>query len=249
MPIRENRPAQTVEGVLADIHAGRARVVRDELDPTVKNGPLRKNPLFHIGDRVGTLTITGFVLGAHKGTRAIMMKCDCGADEHLVTSLGNLRSGRTTRCKACAQKTASKWKKEYHRYEAICSDQKHRTRLLNRISACIQRCHNPNAKQFHDYGGRGIQVYEPWRAANGPGNRCPGREDFLAYLLTLDGWDNPDLDLDRIDVNKGYEPGNLRFITRSENAFNKRKIGALQQRVRELEAENAELRAMIKKAA
>ena len=71
-------------------------------------------------------------------------------------------------------------------------------------------------------------VYAPWRKDRGA---------FLAHLLTLDGWDVPANDIDRMDVNRGYEPGNLRFIPMGENrGSNKRTVRAMQQRIFELEA-------------
>jgi hypothetical protein len=60
--------------------------------------------------------------------------------------------------------------------------------------------------------------------------------------MTLNGWDKPELELDRIDVNKGYEPDNLRFVTRSENQRNRRSMQAMQKLVDELKAEIAELK-------
>jgi hypothetical protein len=62
------------------------------------------------------------------------------------------------------------------------------------------------------------------------------RRAYLAYLITLPGWDDPSLELDRVDVDKGYERGNLRFITKRENRNNQRSVRELQQRVDELEA-------------
>jgi hypothetical protein len=59
--------------------------------------------------------------------------------------------------------------------------------------------------------------------------------------MTLDGWDKPELDLDRIDVNKGYEPDNLRFVTRAENQRNRRSMRDMQKLVDELKAEVAKL--------
>jgi hypothetical protein len=59
--------------------------------------------------------------------------------------------------------------------------------------------------------------------------------------MTLDGWDNPKLELDRIDVNKGYEPNNLRFVTRSQNQRNRRSVQDMQKHIDELKAEVAKL--------
>lgn len=87
-------------------------------------------------------------------------------------------------------------------------------------------------------------MYAPW---------VEHRVEFLRYLVGLDGWDAPALQLDRIDNNKGYEPGNLRFVTRSVNMSNKRKIKArdvegLKLELRRLEAENADLRHRLRRA-
>ena len=54
--------------------------------------------------------------------------------------------------------------------------------------------------------------------------------------MSLDGWDQPRLELDRIDVNKGYEPGNLRFISKRDNCNNKRSVQQMQRYIIELEA-------------
>jgi hypothetical protein len=99
--------------------------------------------------------------------------------------------------------------------------------LLGRISAAINRCHNPNDTGYPNYGERGIPVHAPWRE---------DRRQFLAYLAALPGWDDPLLEMDRRDVNRGYEPGNLRFITKQENRANQRTVLELQRRIADLEA-------------
>jgi len=123
-------------------------------------------------------------------------------------------------------------------FEQVCANATHRERLLNRISAIISRCINATNKTFPDYGGRGIAVHAEWVA---------NRVEFLRYLVGLEGWDKPELQLDRTDNSKGYEPGNLRFVTRSVNMANKRRITArevvdLRNHIAALEAENADLR-------
>ena len=182
------------------------------------------------GDRFDELTVLGMekVRRPGKGDAVSMVRvqCSCGAEPHLVYET-NLRRGKSTRCNSCAKKKSGHWWKRYYAYADICPDEEHRRRLLNRVSSCIGRCHNKNLKTYANYGGRGIHVHEAWRK---------DRRAFLQYLLTLEGWDRPDLELDRIDVDKGYEPGNLRFITKAENAKNKRSVQAVQRRITELEA-------------
>ena len=91
---------------------------------------------------------------------------------------------------------------------------------------------------YQNYGGRGITVFEEWRK---------NKRAFLEYVVTLEGWDNPSLELDRIDVDKGYEPGNIRFVTRSQNAANKRSVQKMQARIYELEARVRHLEQWTKK--
>ena len=188
----------------------------------------RKHPLPGIGNRFGELSVVGIErvrFGACEQDVA-RVQCSCGAPPHIV-HLSNLRKGASTRCNVCAKKKAGHWRKNYWAYADVCPDDAHRRRLLGRISACVQRCENPRNSMFEHYGKRGIRVHAAWVSS---------RRAFLAYVVTLDGWDIPELELDRVDVDRGYEPGNLRFVSRSENLRNKRQVGTLQARILELEA-------------
>lgn len=224
----EQRAAKHDQPVRGRSNAGAFDQNRANLDAGAATRFKRKHPLPSPGDRFGELV----VIGVERHRRGacdldmVRVRCSCGAEPHLVFDY-NLRKGASTRCGACARKAAGHWRKRFHGYADIMPDEDHRVRLLNRISACINRCHNPNDAGFPNYGGRGIAVFPAWRENRG---------QFLAHLVTLEGWDHPALELDRIDVDKGYEPGNLRFITKQENQNNRRKVRDLQQRVLELEA-------------
>lgn len=199
---------------------------RKQMGVCERSGAQPKHPPIRVGDRFGELTVVGAKYGARGGVIAHVVQCSCGASPHEVQGY-NLRKGASTRCNKCAKLQANHWRKRFFGYADIMPDEGHRVRLLNRISACLQRCHSPTNKQFHHYGGRGVFVYGPWRS---------DRKAFLRYLIGLPGWNVPELELDRTDVDKGYEPGNLRFVSRADNCGNKRSVAKMQARILELEA-------------
>jgi hypothetical protein len=71
-----------------------------------------------------------------------------------------------------------------------------------------QRCHDPKHPAYKDYGARGIAVCERWNT-------------FANFLADMG--ERPDgTTIDRKDGTKGYEPGNCRWATPSEQANNTR---------------------------
>lgn len=77
----------------------------------------------------------------------------------------------------------------------------------------IDRCDNPTHAAYPNYGGRGITVHSPWHDVG----------TFLAYLDSELGPCPKGRSLDRIDNDSNYEPGNLRWATRSEQSRNTRR--------------------------
>jgi hypothetical protein len=75
------------------------------------------------------------------------------------------------------------------------------------------RCLNPNHPQFKDWGGRGISIHPDWLRF----------DEFYDYLKTFIGLrPNQFYALDRIDNNKHYEPGNVRWADRVIQSRNQR---------------------------
>jgi hypothetical protein len=71
------------------------------------------------------------------------------------------------------------------------------------------RCRNPNATGYHNYGGRGIGFCDRW-------------EKFDNFLADM-GERPPHSSLDRIDVDGNYEPSNCRWASHIEQCRNMRK--------------------------
>lgn len=71
-----------------------------------------------------------------------------------------------------------------------------------------RRCLNPNVADFHNYGGRGIQICERWMTF----------ANFLADVGEIaDG-----MTLDRMDTNGHYEPTNCRLVNQKVQQNNRR---------------------------
>jgi hypothetical protein len=79
----------------------------------------------------------------------------------------------------------------------------------------VQRCTNPKHKSFKDYGGRGIKVCKEWLHSFG---------NFLAYLKANNMYPKPaGTSIDRPNNDGHYEPGNIRWATKSQQNYNQRR--------------------------
>ena len=149
------------------------------------------------GQRFGRLVVIEQDLTS-KRTKWIC-KCDCGNTKSVQAT--HLRSGVTQSC-GCYHKEKAR--------EANISHGLTKTSLHNRWKAIKQRCENVNDRKYRDYGARGITICEEWRSF----------ENFLQW--SLENGYSEELELDRIDNDKGYYPDNCRWCKTIVNNHNRR---------------------------
>lgn len=75
----------------------------------------------------------------------------------------------------------------------------------------VQRCTNPRARVYKHYGGRGIKICDKWASS------------FDAFFNDVGPRPSSEHSIDRINVDGDYEPNNVRWATRNQQAQNQRR--------------------------
>lgn len=121
--------------------------------------------------------------------------CECSCSEHnRIKAIGsNLNRGNTSSC-GCLYKETRRTINKTH-------GDSRRKRLYTIWANMKSRCFNKNNDDYETYGGRGITVCEEWK------------EDYVEFKeWALNNGYNNSLTIDRINVDKNYNPSNCRWV-------------------------------------
>lgn len=164
--------------------------------------PLKSKNLYRrdlTGQTFGHYTVIREVEKTAKGSRSWLCSCKCGKE--IVVFQSNLSRRPDQMCKTC-------------RYESRRTDDHYKS-MRNVYEGMIGRCYSEaDAERYAYYGGRGITVSERWLEQDGIGFK-----NFFEDMAP-----RPEgMSLDRIDFDGNYTKENCRWVTRSEQSYNRRK--------------------------
>lgn len=180
------------------------------------------------GRRYGRLLVLSMVYEAGKDAKA-RCACDCGSEKTITAY--NLKSGNTESCGCLARERTAELNRALQR--GVVMGEANRTHGYSRTptytSWCDakKRCYSPQNKRFAEYGGRGIGMCNSWRTS------------FDSFLQDM-GERPKGMTLERLDVDKGYEPGNCIWATPAQQAQNTRANVATWESVRVMRKRRAE---------
>lgn len=147
-----------------------------------------------VGQEFGWVKIINSQKRWKKNWKDPMVLTQCKSCEAVQwTNLYNLKSGKSKGCQQCSQP------RRIPKW------------LDRRFTAAKQRCTNPQDAGYPNYGGRGIRFCFDSVLEAG------------LWMLTNCGLPGREMEIDRIEVNGNYEPGNLRWVTHQVNCANQRR--------------------------
>ena len=184
---------------------------------------------FHFTGRVrnlrglvfGRLEVKEFAGLNKHGQAAWLCACSCGANTAVLGY--HLTSAHTKSC-SCAQREFARNVGRNNRTHGLT---KHL--LYTTWANMLHRCHNPRCHQFKYYRARGVTVCQRWHNVTA----------FIEDIEHILGPRPSGMELDRIDNELGYFPGNVRWLSSLDQKYNTRSMAALVRKIKDIYSEIA----------
>lgn len=158
------------------------------------------------GQRIHNRDLTGSTFGRwavieaaprdKHGFACWVCRCQCGTVKSVNEN--TLIRGTSTSC-GCLTKEVNSQRRTH--------GESHKTRLNRCWQLMRRRCNNPNSSEYPYYGARGIKVCARW-------------DQYENFRDDMGEHPGEGYSIDRIDNDGGYEPGNCRWATRSQQTSN-----------------------------
>jgi hypothetical protein len=156
-----------------------------------------------IGKTFGRWTVTAEA--PPSSDRHLRVECCCQCGKVGIVAASRLRRGRSKSCGCLTAELFGIRVSKRLRIHGLSA-----TPEYNVWAAMCRRCTDPGCSSYKNYGGRGIGVFEGWR------------QSFETFLAHIGNRPKPELTLERVDNNRGYEPGNVIWATRHAQRRNQR---------------------------
>lgn len=149
-----------------------------------------------LGEQFGLLTVI-----RDGGMVKVSCRCECGNEREVLRA--NLRRGNSTSCGCKRRATCSARMSKINRRHGMYG-----TKVYETWNGVVDRCTRPGSHRFGEYGAKGVHLF-------------PGWLDFDAFYAYVGNPPTPLHSIDRMDNARGYEPGNVRWATKKEQAINR----------------------------
>ena len=147
-----------------------------------------------LGKQFNLWTVTGEKVNVRHNGMHVLCKCKCGKEK--LVKIEYLINRRAKGCRRCSQPST-----------------KYITGKFRDLWYNIKRrCNNPSDTGYKYYGGRGIKVCDRWL------------NSFEDFVSDMGMYPTEAHEIDRINNDGNYEPGNCRWVTHQENAKNTRNV-------------------------
>ena len=156
------------------------------------------------GQTFGRLTIIEKTEKRKHGS--VVWKCSCVCGNIVEATANCLVRGKTKSC-GCYRTEIRK----LNCTKTFTTHGQTKTKLYHVWQGIKRRCYNKKAKQYKDYGGRGICMCNTWK------------ENYTNFKeWSLNNGYKEGLTIERINVNGNYEPSNCTWIPLKEQNMNRR---------------------------